>query len=55
MLISVYRLRRLFSKLFLKTNKKRIPAGNLDQVRALRARSSKAAIQAIQESRNNFV
>ncbi|GAA0408220.1 Na+/H+ antiporter [Paenibacillus motobuensis] len=53
MLISVYRLRRLFSKLFLKTNKKRIPAGNLDQVRALRARSSKAAIQAIQESMND--
>jgi CPA1 family monovalent cation:H+ antiporter len=50
MLISVYRLRRLFSKLFLKKDKKRIPAGNLDQVRALRARTSKAAIQAIQES-----
>lgn len=53
MLISVYRLRRLFSKLFLKSNKKRIPAGNLDQVRALRARTSKVAIQAIQESMND--
>lgn len=53
MLISVYRLRRLFSKLFLKSNKKRIPAGNLDQIRALRARTSKAAIQAIQESMND--
>lgn len=53
MLISAYRLRRLFSKLFLKSNKKRIPAGNLDQIRALRARTSKAAIQAIQESMND--
>ncbi|MCM3040993.1 Na+/H+ antiporter [Paenibacillus motobuensis] len=53
MLISVYRLRRLFSKLFLKSNKKRISAGNLDQVRALRARTSKVAIQAIQESMND--
>ncbi|AZS17661.1 Na+/H+ antiporter [Paenibacillus lutimineralis] len=53
MLISVYRLRRLLSKLFLKSNKKRIPAGNLDQIRALRARTSKAAIQAIQESMND--
>lgn len=53
MLISVYRLRRLFSKLFLKSNKKRISAGNLDQVRALRARTSKVAIQAIQEAMND--
>lgn len=53
MLISVYRLRRLFMKLFLKNKKKRIPAGELDQIRALRARTSKAAVQAIQESAND--
>jgi len=53
MLISVYRFRRLLSKLFLKKNKSHIPAGDLEQVRALRARTSKAAIQAIQEVMND--